>query len=95
MNAVKEKQALTQLSSLTQALDEALPTYAVKEYRTLLRRHDELRSLHMNGVKVMADVFGFSVEVCRSRLEGGGRGVVVRRGRVPLGHLVGLYPGGD
>ena len=41
----------------------------------------------------MREMFGFSLEVCGSRLEGGGRGVVVREGRVPSGHLVGLYPG--
>lgn len=95
LNAVKEKRALTQLSSLMQALDVALPRYSVKEYRTLLRKPDELRTFYVKGMKVMADVFGFSVEVCGSKLEGGGRGVLVRGGRVPLGHLVGIYPGRD
>ena len=42
---------------------------------------------------MMRGVFGFCVEVCVSQLEGGGRGVVVREGPVPAGHLVGLYPG--
>lgn len=95
LNAVKEKRAITQLSFLMQALDVALPRYTVKEYRTLLRKPDELHTFHVKGMKVMADVFGFSVEVGRSRLEGGGRGVLVTGGRVPLGHLVGIYPGRD
>ena len=70
-----------------------MPRYSVKEYRNLLQKPAELHALHSRGVQVMADVFGFSLELCVSQLEGGGRGVVVREGTVPLGHLVGLYPG--
>ena len=93
LNAAQEKTALTHLSSLLQHLNSELPQHTVKEYRQLLRQPEKLRALHTRGREVMRELFGFSLEVCGSQLEGGGRGVVVREGGVPSGHLVGLYPG--
>ena len=41
----------------------------------------------------MKELFGYSLELSVSKLAGGGRGVMVKEGHVPKGHLVGLYPG--
>ena len=65
----------------------------MREYRKLLQSPEQLRLLHVRGTQVLHEVFGFSLELSASRLEGGGRGVMVGRGRVPEGHLIGLYPG--
>ena len=92
-SAVQETTALTQLSSLLHQLHTALPQHSVKEHRRLLQCERELRLLNKRGRDVMREVFGFTLEVCPSQLAGAGRGVVVTEGRVPSGHLVGLYPG--
>lgn len=93
LDPAQEKTVLSQLTSLLNQLDIALPQYSVKEYRQLLKREGELRDLQERGREVLRKEFGFSLEVCTSHLKEGGKGVIVTDGRVPSGHLVGLYPG--
>ena len=93
LSKVREKTALAQLSALLTRLDKTLPRGSVKDTRRLLGNRERLRALHERGRAGLWEEFGFCVDVCDSRLEGGGRGVVVSEGKVPTGHLVALYPG--
>ena len=49
--------------------------------------------LSSRGRAVLRETFQFELSLKESRLVGGGRGVFVSRGDVPVGHIVGLYPG--
>ncbi len=90
---LKEEIALTQLKALLQSLHSALPCLTPRDTRRILREPAALRGGCERGAEVMRDVFGFSLELKRSDLSGGGRGVFVREGKVAEGQLVGLYPG--
>ena len=43
--------------------------------------------------ELMREVYGFTLALRDSSLQGGGRGIFVSSGRVPEKHIVGLYPG--
>ena len=92
----KEKKAVSQLTSLLQALDNTVPHISPWELRQLIRDPSWLQGLTHETSRVMSDVYGFLLELQESRLPGGGRGVFVSsegKEEVPEGHIVGLYPG--
>lgn len=93
LSKVQERVALRQLTSLLTRLDQSLPQFSVREVRRLLGSRERLERLHERGREELWAEFGFCLEVCESRLVGGGRGVAISQGKVPTGHLVALYPG--
>ncbi|CAI8025140.1 SET domain-containing protein 9, partial [Geodia barretti] len=93
LSRVREKQAVRQLTSLLARLDRTLPRVTARDTRRVLGSQERLKSLHETGREGLWEEFGFCLDVCESRLTGGGRGVAISQGKVPAGHLVALYPG--
>ena len=93
LSRAQETKALAQLVSLLTHLDQTLPPSTPRSARQMLGSEKRLQDLQERGRETLLEEFGFCLEVCASRLEGVGRGVAVSQGRVPSGHLVGLYPG--
>ena len=84
---------MRQLTSLLARLDRALPRVTARDTRRVLGSQERLKLLHETGREGLWEEFGFCLDVCESRLVGGGRGVALSQGKVPAGHLVALYPG--
>ena len=84
---------LSQLHTLLPALEPIVPTFSPREGRSLLRDATKLFQMSQSMSELMREVYGFTLALRDSSLQGGGRGVFVSSGRVPEKHIVGLYPG--
>ena len=93
MDLQKETLALSQLTQLVEHLDKEIPELSVKEWQSVLKQLEEMEKLACYGRDVMREVFQFELTLKESRLEGGGRGVFLSKGRASKGQIVGLYPG--
>jgi hypothetical protein len=93
MDLQKENSALSQLTELVEHLDKEVPQLSVREWRSILKQPEELTKLARCGRDVMRELFRFELTLNESRLEGGGRGVFLSKGRASKGQIVGLYPG--
>ena len=93
MDLQKENSALSQLIQLVENLNKEIPELSVKEWQSVLKQPEEMAKLARCGRDVMREVFQFELTLKESRLEGGGRGVFLSKGRASQGQIVGLYPG--
>ena len=90
-DVLRSEQILVQeLITLLTAFERPTVTLLFRDNQS---RREHFQELHQRNSEILLKSWGFDLEVRKSRIEGAGNGVFVRRGRVCKGQVASLYPG--